>query len=184
MILISGRPLMQLITLAPATLHQQVWRALLSDQPGIEVVATAGGAAAIPSLLEPGQPTTVLIDTPTPHADLAQQLKAAAPNLGFLYLVQTYKLSEILPLLQAGATGCISRDESVGNLARAIIAVGRGEIALPPHLAVRALGAIARGEPVAAGLIEPLSERAGMGQVHRRRTNGEGGAARMRPGNS
>jgi DNA-binding NarL/FixJ family response regulator len=48
----------------------------------------------------------------------------------------------------------------VGDLARAIIAAGRGEIALPPHIAGRALAALARGEPASdEGLIEPLSER-------------------------
>jgi DNA-binding NarL/FixJ family response regulator len=47
----------------------------------------------------------------------------------------------------------------VAELARAIIAVGRGEIALPPSIAGRALAALARGESVGGSLIEPLSER-------------------------
>jgi DNA-binding NarL/FixJ family response regulator len=100
-----------------------------------------------------------LIDLPLPQADLAQQIKAALPDLGLLFLVQTYELAEILPLLQAGATGCLSRDASVGDLARAIIAVGRGEITLPPEIAARALVALARGETADQALVEPLSER-------------------------
>jgi DNA-binding NarL/FixJ family response regulator len=87
------------------------------------------------------------------------QLKVTAPDLGLLFLVQDYELSTILPFLQAGASGCISRDDSVGDLARAIIAVGRGEIALPPSIAARALSALARGETGAAGLIEALTDR-------------------------
>lgn len=55
--------------------------------------------------------------------------------------------------------GCISRNDSVSDLARAIIAVGRGEIALSPHIAARALAAMARGVTIGGGLIEPLSER-------------------------
>jgi DNA-binding NarL/FixJ family response regulator len=76
-----------------------------------------------------------------------------------LFLVSTYELTEVLPLLRAGATGCVSRDDSVSDLARAVIAVGRGEIALPPGTAARALTALARGESADTGLIEPLSER-------------------------
>jgi NarL family two-component system response regulator LiaR len=153
------RPLTQFVILAPAFLQREAWRALLSDQPGIEVVGAIDDAEEVSPLLQSGQPTTVLIDLPAPQPELALQLKAAAPDLGLLFLVQTYELGEILPLLQAGATGCISRDDSVGNLARAIIAVGRGEIALPPHIAARALGALARGETGGASLIEALTDR-------------------------
>lgn len=65
-----------------------------------------------------------------------------------------------MPLLQAGITGCLSREEPVAELSRAIIAVGRGEIVLPPSLAVRALAVLARGDTGGnGGLIEPLSER-------------------------
>ena len=63
------------------------------------------------------------------------------------------------PLLQAGATGCISRDDTVGDLARAIIAAGRGEPVLPPVIASQALLALARGQAVSQNPIESLSER-------------------------
>ena len=47
----------------------------------------------------------------------------------------------------------------MAELDRAIIAVGRGEIALPPSIAARALAALARGETIKGDLIEALSER-------------------------
>ncbi len=149
----------RLIVLAPAALHREAWRALLSDQPGIVVAGVAGDASGVATLLQPDQPTAILIDLPALQPELARQLKAVAPDCGLLFLVQSYDLAEMVALLQAGGTGCVSRDDSVGDLARAIIAAGRGEIVLPPALAVRALAALARGEPVAAGLVEPLSER-------------------------
>lgn len=62
-------------------------------------------------------------------------------------------------MLKAGAAGCVSRDESVAELARAVIACGREEISLPPSVASRALAALARGETVSASPNEPLSER-------------------------
>jgi DNA-binding NarL/FixJ family response regulator len=132
---------------------------LLAEQPDIVVAGAVGDISRVSPILQPDQPTTLLIDLPPPLPPLAQQLKANVPDLGLLFLVESYELDQILPLLQAGATGCISRDEPVAELARAIIAVGRGEISLPPSIAARALAALARGEPATGGLIEPLSER-------------------------
>jgi DNA-binding NarL/FixJ family response regulator len=153
-----GRPT-HLIVLASAALYREAWSALLSNQPSIVMAGAVSDASEIASYLQPDQPTAVLVDFPEPRSAVARQLKAAAPDLGLLFLVSAYDLAEILPLLQAGATGCISHDESVGDLARAIIAVGRGEIVLPPHIAARALGVLARGDPAGVDLIEPLSTR-------------------------
>ncbi len=147
------------IIVATYALHRKAWRALLTDQPDILVAGAVPDASQVAPLFLSGQSTTILVDLPTLQPDLAQQLREAAPGAGLLFLVQSYDLAEILLLLQRGVTGCVSRDESVGDLARAIIAVGRGEIALPPHIAGRALAALARGEPVGGALIEPLSER-------------------------
>ena len=153
-------PSTRLIIFSSASLHREAWRALLSGQPAILIVDTVADAFEVVPLLQPDQPTTVLVDVLSPQPDLAQQLRTVAPEAGLLFLIQSYELSEVLVLLRAGATGCILRDASLGDLARAIIAVGRGEIALPPHIAGRALAALARGEPVRDdGLIEPLSER-------------------------
>jgi len=153
-------PSTRLIIFSSASLHREAWRALLSGQPAILIVDAVADAFEVVPLLQPDKPTTVLVDVLSPQPDLAQQLRTVAPEAGLLFLIQSYELSEVLVLLRAGATGCISRDASLGDLARAIIAVGRGEIALPPHIAGRALAALARGEPVRDdGLIEPLSER-------------------------
>jgi NarL family two-component system response regulator LiaR len=105
------------------------------------------------------RPATVLVDLPVPNPEVARRLKDIDADVGVLFLVRSYELAEILPLLGAGASGCVSRDATVGDLAGAIIAAGRGEIVLPPVVAARALAALARGEPVGAGPSEPLSER-------------------------
>jgi DNA-binding NarL/FixJ family response regulator len=103
----------------------------------------------------------ILVDQSAPSPDLARQLKAAAPNAGLIFLVGSYELSEIISLLQAGANGCIARDGTVGDLARAVLAAGRGELVLPPAIAARALMVLARGRPTTDTLIEPLSDREG-----------------------
>lgn len=156
-----------LVVLAPAALHREAWRTLLSGQPDIRVSGTAAGPSEVAPFLRRGQPTTVLIDLPSPSPDLARELRGVAPDCGLLFFVASYDLAEVIPLLRAGATGCVSRDETLGDLARAVIAAGRAEIVLPPAIAGRALAALARGEQVDVapagmpgdGLAEPLSER-------------------------
>jgi DNA-binding NarL/FixJ family response regulator len=149
----------RLIILSPAGLHREAWRALLAHQPGITICGAVDDTSQFASLVHPIQPTTLLVDLPTPQPDLARQLKALVPHCGLVFLVQSYDLAQIVALLQAGATGCVSRDDSVGDLCRAIIAAGRDEIVLPSAIASRALTALARGNLTTDSLVEPLSDR-------------------------
>jgi DNA-binding NarL/FixJ family response regulator len=134
-----------LLIFAPAELHRVAWQALLEKQPGILVAGLVGDLAKL-SHFDALESTAVLVDLPTIQADFVDQLHTTVPNYGLLFLVESYDLAEIVDLLRAGATGFISRDASVGDLSRAIIAAGRGEIILPPELATQALVALARGE--------------------------------------
>ncbi len=149
----------QLLIYSPEALHRDAWQALLSGQPGINVAGAAGETSQLLPPIQPGQPTTILIDQLVLDPKLAIELKSGAADVGLLFLVQSYDLTEILPILRAGANGFISRDTSVGDLARAIIATGRGELVLPQSVSGRALAALTRGAVIRADLIEPLSER-------------------------
>ncbi len=149
----------QLLIYAPAALHREAWRALLADQPSIDIGALLADAAHFAAFPQTDRPTTLLIDLPAPQPDVIKTLKGHHPTLGLLVLVSAYDLAEIIPLLKAGATGCMSRDETVSDLARAIIAAGRGELVLPPSIATQALLALARGEPIGSGPIEPFTDR-------------------------
>src|SRR3990172_7526661 len=115
-----------LVIFAHAALHREAWRALLSGQPGIRLAGAAGDPAAVISFLPAGQPGAALAPPPPPPPAPARRPRPAAPDGGLLLLVNTYDLGEVIPLLQAGATGCISRDSPVGDLARGIIAARRG----------------------------------------------------------
>src|SRR3972149_407975 len=106
----------QLVIFADAALHRGGGRALLSGQPGIRLAGAAGDLAAVTSFLPFGQPGAVLVDQSPPRPDLVRRLKASAPEGGVLLLVDTYDLGEVIPLLQAGATGGISRATPVGAL--------------------------------------------------------------------
>ena len=144
---------------APAALHREAWRALLKDQPSIVIDGVLADATGLADFLPTKGSTTLLIDLPAPQPDLIKPLKGSGHALGLLVLVHSYDLAEIIALLKAGATGCISRDATVSDLARAIIAAGRDEIVLPPSIATQALLALARGEPLESGPIEPFTDR-------------------------
>lgn len=160
----AALPPTQLVIYAPSRLRREAWRAVLSFQPGIAVVGEASQAGDIRTIVRPGSPVSVLIDGDVSFVDTARQLRAALPDAGLLFLVSHYNPTEIVSLLRAGASGCVSMEDSIGDVVRAVIAVGRGEIVLPPPIASRALATLARGEapvqPAGPGeLVEPLSER-------------------------
>ncbi len=148
-----------LFIFSPHALQREAWRALLSTQPGIIILGILSEPAQITDYTYDEQASTILIDQPTPQPEIAQHFRSLAPGCGLLFLVASYEVSTVLPLLRAGGTGLISRDASVGDLARAIIAAGRGEIVLPQEIAVQSLIALAQGQAVEQGMAAPLSER-------------------------
>lgn len=139
------------------TLQLEAWRALLLNQPGVFIAGTLTEPSQISAYMGKEEACTILIDMPTPQPEIAQRFRSLAPRYGLLFLVDSYELSTILPLLQGGATGFVSRDASVGDLARGIIAAGRGEIVLPPEIAVQSLIALAQGQPVERETLAPLT---------------------------
>lgn len=148
-----------LFIFSPYALQREAWHALLSNQPGIITSGILAEPSQITTYMLLEQAGTILIDLLTPQPEIAHRFRSLAPGYGLLFLVSSYELSTILALLQGGATGFISRDASVGDLARAIIATGRGEIVLPAEIAVQSLIALAQGLPANQGHYEPLSER-------------------------
>jgi DNA-binding NarL/FixJ family response regulator len=134
------------IILATSLLPRMAWEALLERQPGIVVWGTAANLDDLLALPQTGTPTTVLLDLPQPLPLWSDQLSSTMPNYGLLSLVDEYDLEQTVALLQAGITGILSRDATLPELTRGLLAVARGEIVLPPSLAARALTALARGE--------------------------------------
>jgi DNA-binding NarL/FixJ family response regulator len=144
---------------SPAELQRAAWCALLSQQAQIQVQGAADTVRELASLNSSHFARAVLVDVTSGQLALAQELSGALPGVGLLFLVDGYDLDDIVALLRTGVSGCLARDEVVANLARNLIAVGRGEIALPAAISGRALAMLARGTPMTTGLIEPLSER-------------------------
>ena len=154
------RPATRLLIFTTSPLRGEAWRALLAPQPAIEVMRVVNaipGAAGTPPATDAA---AIFVDISIPDVDHVRQLRRGSPRVGLLFLVPSYDLTQILPLLQAGATGFVDHNTSVADLARAIIAVGRRELVLPPQIAARALAALARGDVAPTyELMEPLTAR-------------------------
>ncbi len=154
-----GSLAVKVVILAEATLLRLAWQALLAPQPGLEIL---GAAAHLEDLLAfslvDGQ-TAVLLDLRESLLPQVKQVAKAIPDAGQLCLVDEYDLNEIVALLQAGAAGILSRDATLSEFTRALIAASRGEIVLPPELATRTLMVLARGKIRSQPNIETLTER-------------------------
>lgn len=155
------------IVVASGALRRGAWEALLSRGSSLRVAGSADGPGGVSTLLPGGSgsasasgPTALLVDLPGVDGDVARAIVDGASGAGVLVLVPADELSVVVPLLRAGAIGCLSVEASADDLVRALIAVGRGEIVLAPSIAARALAALARGE---AGdeprAMDALSER-------------------------
>lgn len=148
----------ELIIFSQYTLHGEAWKALLMNQPEIHVIGEVREVSRINPNAISG-PATILVDLLALQLDFVGELKGRIPQAGLLILIQSYEIAEVIALLRAGATGFISRDASLGDLARAIIATGRGEFVLPVEIAVQSLMALAESRPSDQEESEPLTER-------------------------
>lgn len=148
-----------IIILASATLPGAAWKALLTHQPGLTVRGTTSTISDLSDLVKPNDSGVILLDFPEVSVDLVQQLKTAVSTYGQLILVNEYDLPQIISLLQAGAVGIMSRNASVSDLSRGLIAAGRGEIVLPPALASQALTALVRGNLNKSEPVDSLTSR-------------------------
>ncbi len=123
------------------------------------MTGTAGAAAEVASLLPTVGVVAVLLDDATMDPDAAAALVSATNGLGVLAVLDHIDLPTVVPLLKAGVIGCLPADSPTSDLVRALVAVGRGEIALPPSIAARALAELARPVGLDRRATNELSER-------------------------
>jgi two-component system, NarL family, response regulator DevR len=144
---------------APHNLKRAAWTALLEQQPELSVTGAAGTVADLARHLAVNEPTAVLVDVARPEPELISELKQSGASHGLLVLVDSYEPDRVVQLLQAGARGIIAGDSQVADLVGALTAVARGEMVLPPDVALQALSRFAQGPPAPEAAPEPLSER-------------------------
>lgn len=147
------------IVVARGALRRAAWEALLGQEPGFGVVGAVSGAVELAGLLPRSGPVAILLDGGAMDADGPAELASVADGVGILSVLDDIDLMAVVPLLRAGVIGCLAADAPRADLARALVAVSRGEIALPPSLAARAVAELARPVVHDARTPDELSER-------------------------
>lgn len=130
-------------------------RGMFAGVDGIEVIGEAVDGARAVDLAAVLDPDVILMDLRMPRMDGVTAIgRLAARSIRARVLVlTTYDTeSEVLPAIEAGATGYLLKDAGTDDLVRAVQAAARGESVLAPAIAGRLMGRVRDPEPA-------LSER-------------------------
>ena len=115
-------------------------RGMLAGDPDLEVVGEAEDGAEALRLVASLQPDVVLMDLRMPGmggAAAIRQLAEQGSEARVLVLTTYDSDSDVVPALEAGATGYLLKDAPREQLVRAIRAAARDEAVLAPSVATR-----------------------------------------------
>nr|WP_225954699.1 response regulator transcription factor [Kibdelosporangium phytohabitans] len=120
-------------------------RATFTGEPDIEVIGEAGdGRQAVEMVAQHGA-DVVLMDLRMPELDgvrAIRRLRETAPDTRVLVLTTFDTDSDVLPAIEAGATGYLLKDASTEELLKAVRAAHRGQSVLSPSVANRLIGQV------------------------------------------
>jgi DNA-binding NarL/FixJ family response regulator len=131
-------------------------RGIFTGEHGFEVLGEAGNGSEAVALAESLKPDVVLMDLRMPGTDGVAAITELARlgNPARVLVLTTYDTdSDVLPAIEAGATGYLLKDSPREELFRAVRAASRGEAVLSPAVASRIMG------QMRAPAKEPLSQR-------------------------
>jgi DNA-binding NarL/FixJ family response regulator len=116
---------------------------MLAGQTDFQVVGEAADGAIAVELAAALSPDVILMDLRMPVLDgvaAIRQIRARQPSIHILVLTTYDTDADILPAIEAGATGYLLKDTPREDLFRAIRATAAGQAALAPAVAARLLG--------------------------------------------
>lgn len=122
-------------------------RGLFAGDPGFEVVGEAENGREAVARTEVFKPDVVLMDLRMPVLDgVGATREIVERDLGArVLIVTTYDTdSDVLPAIEAGATGYILKDTPRDELRRAVRAAAAGESVLSPPVASQLMGQVRR----------------------------------------
>jgi DNA-binding NarL/FixJ family response regulator len=129
-------------------------RGVIEGEPDMEVVGEAGnGAEALARVAGAdagGGVDVVLMDLRMPQmggVEAIKQLRRTAPAVRVLVLTTFDTDRDVLPAVEAGATGYLLKDTPRAELLRAVRSAHRGEAVLSPTVAGRLMGQVRGPEP-------------------------------------
>ena len=131
-------------------------RTILTSGGTVEVVAEAHDGAAGVEAVTRTRPDVVLMDLRMPVLDGVSAIRLLAEkgvSARVLVLTTFDTDTDVVPAIEAGATGYLLKDSPPDELRRGVRAAARGEAVLSPSVATRLVGQVR--EPAK----EPLSQR-------------------------
>jgi DNA-binding NarL/FixJ family response regulator len=153
---LAGQPVVRVLIADDHPVVRDGLRGMFSGADGFEVVGEAATGAEAVARTEAVRPDVVLMDLRMPELDgvaaIAELARRGSPAR--VLVLTTYDTdSDVLPAIEAGATGYLLKDARAEELFRAVRAAARGEAVLSPSVATRLLGQVRRPAR------EPLSAR-------------------------
>jgi DNA-binding NarL/FixJ family response regulator len=150
-------------------------RGMFAGDPQFEVLGEAGTGVEALRLAEAVCPDVVLMDLRMPEMDGVTAIRALRDRgtAARVLVLTTYDTdSDVLPAIEAGATGYLLKDAPRDELFRAVRAAARGESVLSPTVVSRLMGQLRTPAK------EPLSQRElqVLGLIARGTTNREAAA--------
>jgi len=115
---------------------------LLSADPGIEVVATAGTVEAGCAAVRMHSPDVVLMDYELPDGDGAtatQRIKQEVPETQVVMVTSFDDETILVRAIEAGASGFITKHKAIQEVASAVRAAKAGEALISPSMLARLL---------------------------------------------
>lgn len=135
-------------------------RGMFAGDPGFDVLGEAGDGARAVELARALNPDVILMDLRMPVMDGVAAIKELA-RLGIgarVLVLTTYDTDrDVLPAIEAGATGYLLKDTRREDLVAAVRTAARGESVLSPSVATRLVGQVRTpADPLSARELEVL----------------------------
>jgi DNA-binding NarL/FixJ family response regulator len=115
-------------------------RGMFAGDPEFEVVGEASEGGAVVSVAQATQPDVVLMDLRMPGTDGVSAIRSLVAHRipARVLVLTTYDTDQdVVPAIEAGATGYLLKDAPRDELVRAVRAAVRGESVLAPSVASR-----------------------------------------------
>jgi NarL family two-component system response regulator LiaR len=135
--------------------------ALLTLEPGIDVVGEAANGVEAVRGIEGAQPDVILMDLVMPEMDGIEAIRrivARQPAARILVLTSFATDDKVFPAIKAGAQGYLLKDSEPRDVVDAIRQVHRGESSLHPRIARKLMQELAQ-PPEQPSTPAPLTER-------------------------
>jgi len=130
------------------------FRAVLEQEPGIEVVGEAGDGAHAVTMTRALRPDVTLMDVRMPTMDGIEATRriVESGSAARILVLTTFDLDEyVFAALRAGASGFLLKDAMPADLVAAIHAVAAGDAVVAPGVTRRLITAFAHHLPLSSG---------------------------------